>query len=110
MILIVNKFINELKAQVKDKGIKVKIDTDAVEWLIEQGFDSKMGARPLARVIDKEIKRPLAKIMLFGDLKAGGSLAITVNNNAIELIAKPKVPKLPLITVDNENIDSSQGN
>ena len=110
MILIVNKFVNELKAQVKEKGIKVKVDSDAVEWLIEKGFDAKMGARPLARVIDKEIKRPLAKIMLFGDLKNGGSLSITVNNNALELIVKPKVPKLPLITTDNESIDTSQGN
>jgi len=110
MILIVNKFINELKAQVKDKGVKIKIDTDAVEWLIEKGFDAKMGARPLQRTIDKEIKRSLAKMMLFGDLKAGGGLNITVSNDKLELIAKPKVPKIPLLTIEEINDNSSQGN
>jgi ATP-dependent Clp protease ATP-binding subunit ClpA len=109
MILIVNKFINELKLQIKDKNIKVKIDSDAVDWLIEKGFDSKMGARPLARTIDKEIKRPLAKMMLFGDLKNGGVLVITVNNGTLELIAKPKVPKIPLLTIEDTNVDISQG-
>ena len=63
MTKIVTKFIDELKEQVKEKGVRIKIDKDAVEWLIDKGFDSKMGARPLQRVIDKEIKRDLAKMM-----------------------------------------------
>jgi ATP-dependent Clp protease ATP-binding subunit ClpA len=110
MIMIVNKFINELKDQVKEKNVKVKINVDAVEWLIEKGFDSKMGARPLQRVIDKEIKRPLARLMLFGDLKQGGNLSITVNNNQLELVAKPKISKVPLLTVENLTSDVNQGN
>jgi ATP-dependent Clp protease ATP-binding subunit ClpA len=98
MIKIVGKFMVELKEQIKDKGIKVKISDDAIDWLIEKGFDAKMGARPLQRTIDKEIKRPLARLMLFGDLKNGGSLTVTVKNDAIELIAKPKAQKAVIVS------------
>jgi ATP-dependent Clp protease ATP-binding subunit ClpA len=94
MIKIVGKFLKELKDQIKDKNIKVKVTDDAIDLLIEKGFDSKMGARPLQRVIDKEIKRPLSRQILFGDLKNGGSLNITVENNEIVLVAKPKVPRI----------------
>jgi ATP-dependent Clp protease ATP-binding subunit ClpA len=103
MVKVVNKFIDELKEQVKEKSIKVKIDKEAVNWLIEKGFDDKMGARPLQRVIDKEIKRDLAKMMLFGDLKNGGQLTITVDDDKIALVAKPKVPKVPLLAVETVN-------
>jgi len=101
MVKIVNKFVDELKDQVKDKGIRIKINKDAIEWLIEKGFDSKMGARPLQRVIDKEIKRDLAKLMLFGDLKSGGWATITVDNDKLVIVAKAKEPKVPLLTVDS---------
>ena len=57
MIKIVGKFIMELRDQIKEKGVKVKCTDEAIDWLIEKGFDAKMGARPLQRVIDKEIKR-----------------------------------------------------
>ena len=100
MVKIVNKFIEELRGQVKDKGIRIKINNDAVEWLLEKGFDPKMGARPLQRVIDKEIKRDLAKMMLFGDLKNGGWATITVDNNKLLIVAKGKVSKVPLLTTE----------
>ena len=100
MVKIVNKFLDELKAQVKDKGIRIKADKEAVNWLIDKGFDAKMGARPLQRVIDKEIKRDLARMMLFGDLKNGGWLTVTVDNDQLVLFAKPKEPKIPMIAVD----------
>jgi ATP-dependent Clp protease ATP-binding subunit ClpA len=100
MTKVVVKFIDELRGQVKDKGIKIKLDKESTNWLIAKGFDPKMGARPLQRVIDKEIKRPLAKLMLFGTLKNGGMLAITVENDALVLIPTPKEPKTPLLTVD----------
>ena len=94
MIKIVGKFLKELKDQIKDKNIKVKVSDDAIDLLIEKGFDSKMGARPLQRVIDRDIKRALSRHMLFGELKNGGSLNITVENNEIALIVKPKVPRI----------------
>jgi ATP-dependent Clp protease ATP-binding subunit ClpA len=107
MIKVVNKFIEELRDQVREKAIRIKIDKDAIAWLIDKGFDSKMGARPLQRVIDKEIKRDLARMMLFGDLKNGGWLTITVDNDKIVLVAKPKVQKPPLLSIDHvlENVD-----
>ena len=94
MIKIVGKFMVEVREQVKDKAIKIKITDEAIDWLIEKGFDKKMGARPLQRVIDKEIKRPLAKKMLFGDLKNGGILNIGVENNNLILHVKSKAPKV----------------
>lgn len=93
MIKVVNKFIDELRVQVKDKGIRIKITKDANNWLVEKGFDPKMGARPLQRVIDKEITRDLAKMMLYGDLKQGGTLTIDIIENNIVLDAKPKATK-----------------
>jgi ATP-dependent Clp protease ATP-binding subunit ClpA len=100
MTKIVTKFIDELRAQVKEKGIKVKLDKESTNWLITKGFDPKMGARPLQRVIDKEIKRPMAKMMLFGDLKNGGLLNITVANDQLLLVPTPKELKQQLLTVD----------
>jgi len=100
MIKIVTKFIDELRAQVKEKGIKVKLDKESTNWLITKGFDPKMGARPLQRVIDKEIKRPMAKMMLFGALKNGGLLQITVSNDQLLLVPTPKELKQQLLTVD----------
>ena len=103
MVKIVHKFIDELRDQVKEKSIKIKINKDGIEWLLNKGFDNKMGARPLQRVIDKEIKRDLAKMMLFGSLKNGGNANITVdsNNDKLVIVAVPKEVKVPLLTVDN---------
>jgi ATP-dependent Clp protease ATP-binding subunit ClpA len=91
MIKVVGKFMLEVKNQVKEKGIKIKVTDEAIDLLIKQGFDKKMGARPLQRVIDKEIKRPMAKLMLFGDLKGGGMLTIDSKDDKIVLTVKPKL-------------------
>ena len=109
MIKVVTKFIDELREQVKEKAIRIKINKEATDWLIEKGFDPKMGARPLQRVIDKEIKRDLAKMMLFGDLKNGGWLTITIQDDKIVLVSKPKVPKVALLTVETAD-DTVQNN
>ena len=81
MMKIVGKFLVELRDMVHAKGIKVNIDDKALDVLVDKGFDSKMGARPLQRVIDKEIKRPLSREMLFGGLKNGGEVTINVNDS-----------------------------
>ena len=96
MIKIVGKFMLEVKNQVRDKGIKIKITDEAIDLLIDEGFDKKMGARPLQRVIDKEIKRPLAKMMLFGELKSGGTLNVDAVDKKIFLTAKSKVAKVAI--------------
>ena len=85
MLKIVGKFLVELKNMVKDKGINITITDEALDYLVDKGFDPKMGARPLQRVIDKEIKMPLARELLFGKLKDGGNLTIDVVDNAIAL-------------------------
>ena len=61
---------------LKEKDVSVTITDEAIDQLVEQGFDSKMGARPLQRIIDKELKTPLSKMLLFGNLKDGGVLNI----------------------------------
>ena len=105
MIKVVNKFIDELRDQVKEKAIRIKITKDATNWLLEKGFDPKMGARPMQRVIDKDIKRDLAKMMLFGELKDGGWLTIGIEDDKILLSAKPKVSKkVEDITVDSTDL------
>ena len=85
MLKIVGKFLVELKAQVQKKDIAINITDDALDYLVDKGFDPKMGARPLQRVIDNEIKRPLSRQMLFGDLKAGGSVTIDYREKEIKL-------------------------
>jgi ATP-dependent Clp protease ATP-binding subunit ClpA len=85
MLKIVGKFLVELKTQVKKKDIAINITDDALDYLVDKGFDPKMGARPLQRVIDNEIKRPLSRQMLFGDLKAGGSVTIDYREKEIKL-------------------------
>ena len=91
MIKIVGKFLVELKTQVTDKGINITISNEAIDYLVEKGFDSKMGARPLQRVIDKDVKRPLSREMLFGNLKDGGAVEIDVNDSGIILKVKQHV-------------------
>jgi ATP-dependent Clp protease ATP-binding subunit ClpA len=85
MIKVVGKFLVELKNQVTDKNIKITISDEAIDYLVDKGFDKKMGARPLQRVIDKDIKRPLSKLMLFGELKTGGQVKIVVVDDGLQL-------------------------
>lgn len=84
MIKIVKKFIDELNSQIKEKGVVVKPTVEAVELLIKKGFDKKMGARPLGRMISESIKKPLSKEILFGKLVNGGVVEIGVKGNNFE--------------------------
>jgi ATP-dependent Clp protease ATP-binding subunit ClpA len=88
MIKIVGKFLVELKNQVTDRDIKITISDEAIDYLVDKGFDKKMGARPLQRVIDRDIKRPLSRELLFGGLKNGGKVEISASDSGIYLKTK----------------------
>jgi len=79
VLLIVDKFILELEAQLALKDVSISVSAPAREWLAEQGFDPEMGARPMKRVIQTKIKRPLADDLLFGVLSEGGEVDITLS-------------------------------
>ena len=85
MLKIVGKFLMELKAMVEPKGVTIDVTDEALDYLVEKGFDPKMGARPLQRVIDKDIKRALSRQLLFGDLKSGGTVTIDAVDGEIVL-------------------------
>ena len=93
VIQIVKKFVGELNSQLKDKGIEIVAGANAIKWLAEKGYDKKMGARPLARLIDNKIKSPLSRRVLFGDLVDGGRVNITIENDdlvfTVSEITKP---------------------
>ncbi|UVD58415.1 ATP-dependent Clp protease ATP-binding subunit ClpA [Rhizobium sp. Pop5] len=75
---VVQKFIMQLEAQLSERNVTFDLHEDAIAWLAEKGYDEKMGARPLARVIQDTIKKPLANEILFGKLKKGGVVNVTV--------------------------------
>ena len=88
MLKIVGKFLKTLKDQIADKNITMSIDDSAMDYLVERGFDRKMGARPLQRVIDNEIKRPLSREILFGKLRHGGAVKVTVQGTELVLVSE----------------------
>jgi ATP-dependent Clp protease ATP-binding subunit ClpA len=81
--IIVDKFIRELNSQIKDKHVEIVLNDESREWLSEHGYDPKMGARPLARLIDNQIKSPLSRKILFGDLKEGGRAFVRVEDDKL---------------------------
>jgi ATP-dependent Clp protease ATP-binding subunit ClpA len=89
VVQIVGKFIGELNSQLKDKGIIIEADKTALKWLAAKGYDSKMGARPLARLIDNELKSPLSRRVLFGDLVDGGKVKVSIDSDKIVFDVSP---------------------
>ncbi|STX28366.1 ATP binding protease component ClpA [Legionella beliardensis] len=81
--LVVDKFIMELDEQLSNKGVTFKVDKAARDWLIEHGYDRTMGARPMARLIQEQIKKPLADELLFGKLMKGGHVVIKVKDGKL---------------------------
>lgn len=80
---VVDKFIIELEAQLEGKNVTLEVDSTARKWLAEHGYDEKMGARPMARIIQEHIKRPLAEELLFGKLARGGHIRISVRDDKL---------------------------
>jgi ATP-dependent Clp protease ATP-binding subunit ClpA len=106
ILQVVDKFVTQLEAQLMDRNVHIELTSDAAEWLAEKGYDDRMGARPLARVIQEHIKKPLAEELLFGRLTKGGTVRVVVRDGAIALeVAEPGKPRLtnskpPLLTAD----------
>ncbi len=107
ILQVVEKFVLQLEAQLLDRGVTIELTRPAAEWLAEKGYDDKMGARPLGRVIQEHIKKPLAEELLFGKLTKGGIVKVGVKDGKIDLrIEEPRKPQIttrkkpPLLTAD----------
>lgn len=83
---VVEKFVMQLEAQLADRGVTFELTPEAIAWLADKGYDSQMGARPLGRVIQEHIKRPLADEVLFGKLQKGGTVKVTVSEDGAGLL------------------------
>ena len=83
ILQVVDKFIVELQAQLDKKSVNLELTSKAREWLADKGYDKAMGARPMARVIQDELKKPLANAILFGELADGGSVKVSVKDKKI---------------------------
>lgn len=87
---VVDKFLVELQVQLEDKQVHLQVSEEARIWLGEKGYDAEMGARPMARLIQQELKKPMAELLLFGDLaEAGGKLIVNLKKDKIVLTTKP---------------------
>jgi ATP-dependent Clp protease ATP-binding subunit ClpA len=93
---VVDKQIDELRAMVAARDVTIELDPLARAWLAAEGFDRAFGARPMARLIERKVKKPLSEAMLFGSLAEGGKATVTVSGDDIALIATPQ----PLTTND----------
>ena len=92
---VVEKFVIQLEAQSMDRNVTFELSKKTAEWLGSKGYDEKMGARPLARVIQEKIKKPLADELLFGRLSKGGVVKVDLVKDEINLeIIKPEVEKI----------------
>ncbi len=90
---VVDKFMMQLEAQLTDRQVELELTDEACDWLAERGYDASNGARPLSRVVQEHIKKPLADEMLFGKLSQGGLVMISVKDKALKLQFKPHKDK-----------------
>jgi ATP-dependent Clp protease ATP-binding subunit ClpA len=81
---VVDKFVLQLEAQLADRNVTIELSDEAREWLVENGYDDAMGARPMARLIQSTIKTPLADEVLFGRLKDGGAVKVVLKKPEAE--------------------------
>jgi ATP-dependent Clp protease ATP-binding subunit ClpA len=108
ILRVVEKFVLQLENQLMDRNVTIELSKPAAEWLAEKGYDDRMGARPLGRVIQEHIKKPLAEELLFGKLAKGGIVKVGVKNGELDLKTMPvptqrissKKKKPPLLTAE----------
>jgi ATP-dependent Clp protease ATP-binding subunit ClpA len=96
---VVDKLLVEVESQLEQKGVQIALDDAARAWIAEKGYDPKMGARPMARIIQEHIKRPLAEELLFGRLANGGSVRISVSKDGTKLDLDCTPAPQPEVTV-----------
>jgi ATP-dependent Clp protease ATP-binding subunit ClpA len=87
---VVDKHVDELRALVVDRNIRIDLTPEARAWLAEKGFDRAFGARPMARLVERTIKKPLSELLLFGDLQAGATVRVVRQDDA--LVLEPAEP------------------
>jgi ATP-dependent Clp protease ATP-binding subunit ClpA len=92
---VVDKLVMEIEAQLEEKGVALSVDDDARRWIAARGYDPKMGARPMARVLQEHVKRPLAEELLFGKLVNGGSVRVTLAADGESLALEVRPAKSP---------------
>jgi len=83
---VVSKFLMELENQLHEKRVELEVSTEARAWLSRKGYDDKLGARPIARLINEKIKKPLAHEILFGKLEKGGRVEVVVKDDELDFI------------------------
>ncbi len=96
ILRVVDKFLIELEAQLQEKHVSLHVDSEARRWLADHGFDVQMGARPMARVIQENVKRPLADELLFGKLSTGGRVYLSVKDGKLDVTVEAD-EKLPAV-------------
>jgi ATP-dependent Clp protease ATP-binding subunit ClpA len=107
---VVEKFIFQLEAQLADRGVSIELTDEATRWIAEKGYDEKFGARPLARVIQEYIKKPLAEELLFGRLEHGGTVKVLVSGKGEDrALAFDYVPADPAKRPRNPEDDDDDG-
>lgn len=92
---VVEKFVLQLEVQLADRNVTIELTPEANKWLATRGYDEQMGARPLARVIQENIKKPLADEVLFGKLVKGGHVVVTVREDTLAFDIEPAAPRSP---------------
>jgi ATP-dependent Clp protease ATP-binding subunit ClpA len=97
---VVEKLLVEVETQLEAKGVALTVDDTARRWLAEHGYDPKMGARPMARLMQDQIKRPLAEELLFGKLSGGGQVMVSVSADGESLKLDSQAATQPALTVD----------
>ena len=85
VLYVVDKFIAQLEAQLESKKIEIQVEPSAKTWIAERGYDEKMGARPMERIIQEHIKKPLAEEILFGRLENGGKVIVRAGEDELEI-------------------------
>ena len=106
ILQVVEKFVLQLEAQLMDRNVTIELTPEAADWIADKGYDDRMGARPLGRVIQEHIKKPLAEELLFGKLAKGGVVRVEVVDGELKLHSMPPEKarlsnnKPPLLTAD----------